>query len=174
MVQGRTGRRDNPGSDRLRTPVPSEDDLQQIIVVGNVELLITWAEKLGNGLALNERLTTSQVRNFFGTVRQIQAVQAEVEPQPRNNQEPARDTNRTQRLGDAPHRQLMLLKPKLAYQAQRDKENRKGEGVMRLTEVLTPAIDLVGRERNVQHFHNFVEFFEAILAYHKAAGGRES
>ena len=34
----------------------------------------------------------------------------------------------------------------------------------------TPAMRLVGKDH--ARFRNFVDFFEAILAYHKAAGGQ--
>jgi len=155
MTQGRAAK-GGRGGDRPQTPVPSRQEIEQIIIEGDVKKLVTWADSLGHGLARNERLTTSQVRGFFGAVRQIEA---EVQP----GQE---------ELEDSTYRKLVLLKPKLAYQAQREIDNRKGEGVLRLKEVLTPAIELVGRE--AKRFRNFVEFFEAILAYHKAAGGRES
>lgn len=138
-----------------KTQVPNKDVLEQILA-GDVEQLVTWADKVGRGLAQNERLTTSQVRGFFGAIRQIEG---RVDPS-------------AKQLEDTTYRDLVLLKPKLAYQAQREIENRKGEGVMRLKEVLAPAIDLVGHDR--QRFRHFVQFFEAILAYHKAAGGRES
>lgn len=156
------------GSARVRTNVPDQQALIQIIVDGNVEALVTWAESLGRGLALTERLTTSQIRSFFGEVRQIQSIaESQVSRAGVIDAQPAGPA----RLSDSIHRKLILLKPKLAYQSQRDKENRKGEGVLRLSEVLTPAIDLI--ERDPQRFRRFVEFFEAILAYHKAAGGKE-
>lgn len=58
---------------------------------------------------------------------------------------------------------LIMLKPKLAYAAARE------DAVTALKEALTQAIDRVGSDR--QKFKNFVDFFEATLAYHKAAGG---
>lgn len=61
---------------------------------------------------------------------------------------------------------LLMLKPKLAYAAK-----RHGGGVNTLKDVLTQAIDLVGNDQ--QKFNRFVDFFEAILAYHKAYGGRD-
>jgi len=155
MAQDRGSKRGGRGRDRSQTPVPGRQELEQIIG-GDVEKLVTWADSLGRGLARNERLTTSQVRGFFGAVRQIEA---EVQP------------GETE-LKDTTYRKLMLLKPKLAYQAQREIDSRKGEGVLRLSEVLAPAIESVGRD--AKRFRHFVEFFEAILAYHKAAGGRES
>ena len=61
---------------------------------------------------------------------------------------------------------LLMLKPKLAYAAK-----RHGGGVDTLKEVLTQAIDRVGNDQ--KKFNRFVDFFEAILAYHKAYGGRD-
>ena len=60
---------------------------------------------------------------------------------------------------------LLMLKPKLAYAAARNDE------VTDLKDALTQAIDRVGDDP--QRFKNFVDFFEATLAYHKAAGGRD-
>jgi len=63
------------------------------------------------------------------------------------------------------------LGPKMAYRARRE----RGQGVERLRQVLDEAINEVlaapdEKEKN-QRFQRFVEFFEAILAYHKAYGG---
>jgi CRISPR-associated protein Csm2 len=59
------------------------------------------------------------------------------------------------------YRELLLLKPKLAYQAR-----RAGRGMANLQQVLDPAIGLVGNDR--ERFQNFVDFFEAIVAYHRS------
>ena len=61
-------------------------------------------------------------------------------------------------------RQLLLLQPKLEYQARRQSE------VTELKDVLITAIRLVDGKR--ERFAHLVEFFEAILAYHVAAGGK--
>ena len=58
--------------------------------------------------------------------------------------------------------ELILLKPRLAYAAARKQE------VEALRDALTQAIDKVD---SAEKFKNFVDFFEAILAYHKAFGG---
>lgn len=58
--------------------------------------------------------------------------------------------------------ELIMLKPKLAYAAARKSE------VEDLKDVLTQAINEVD---NTHKFKNFVDFFEAILAYHRAFGG---
>jgi CRISPR-associated protein Csm2 len=60
---------------------------------------------------------------------------------------------------------LIMLKPKLAYAAARN------DAVNDLKDALTQAIDKVGDDP--QRFKNFVDFFEATLAYHKAAGGQD-
>jgi len=129
----------------------SSEDYQKIIVEGNAKLLTDHAEVIGSRLARQLELTTAQIRNVFGTVRQI-----EMSWGPRASEE--------QRKHAA--RQLLLLKPKLVYQAERQRD----KGVKELATVLTPAIDLVGEDRS--RFQNFVDFFEAILAYHTAAGAR--
>ena len=61
--------------------------------------------------------------------------------------------------------ELIMLKPKLAYAAARE------NAVTDLKDALTQAIDRVGDDQ--KRFKNFVDFFEATLAYHKEAGGRD-
>jgi CRISPR-associated protein Csm2 len=61
--------------------------------------------------------------------------------------------------------EFLLLKPKLAYAARKDVR-----GLRILRDVLTWAIDSVGD--NGDKFPQFVRFFEAILAYHQAEGGK--
>ena len=73
---------------------------------------------------------------------------------------------RIQMRGELDTHKLLMLKPKLAYAAK-----RHGGGVNTLKDILTQAIDLVGDDS--KKFSRFVDFFEAILAYHKAYGGRD-
>ncbi len=75
---------------------------------------------------------------------------------------------KTMEMGQFNSHQLVLLKPKLAYAAAR----ASGQGARQLKEVLSGAIDEVGSDET--KFARFVDFFEAILAYHKADGGRNS
>ena len=138
-----------PFGGRTRFPEVSGKDLERIILKGDAQRLVELAENIGASLA--RQLTTSQIRNVFGTVRQI-----EMNWGPRTTEQQRRNAAR----------QLLLLKPKLAYQARRE----RGKGVQQLADVLIPAIDLVGEDRD--RFQNFVDFFEAILAYHTAAGGQ--
>nr|MBP7356243.1 type III-A CRISPR-associated protein Csm2 [Longilinea sp.] len=60
--------------------------------------------------------------------------------------------------------------PKMAYRVRRE----RGQGVRTLVEALLPAMDAVitgTPEKQKERFDRFVEFFEAILAYHKSYGG---
>src|SRR5262249_44720488 len=128
--------------------------IQAIVEGGDARKLVEVAEEVGRALARD--LTTNQIRAFFGTVREI-----EMSWPSADEQGPAAQ-NRARRC----YRDLVLLKPKLAYQARRG----QGPGVQNLKRVLDPAIDRVGDDR--ERFQNFVDFFEAILAYHRAYGGQ--
>jgi CRISPR-associated protein Csm2 len=122
----------------------TDDQIRTIITQDQPKLLVDQAEEIGQ--ALSTSLTKSQIRNIFGTVRQIQM----------------NWTGEVQK--SASYRQLLMLKPKLKYQAARTKE------VKPLADVLDKAIDHV--EDNQVRFGRFVDFFEAILAYHTAYGGK--
>ncbi len=137
----------------------SVEKLRQIIVDGDNEALIAAAEGIGRALATEFRLTTSQVRGIFGTVRQIEMDW--LQSRRAGTAESAEQNERERRA----KRELALLKPRIAYQAKRE----RGQGVGQLSQVLIPAIDLVNDNPN--NFRNFVDFFEAILAYHRANGG---
>jgi CRISPR-associated protein Csm2 len=94
-----------------------------------------------------QNLSRTQIRTIFTEVRQIESRW----PSP-----------------EALHR-LHMLKPKLAYQAARTPTAEY------LKQVLSDAIDKVSDakpdEQN-ERFQRFVALFEAILAYHRAEGGK--
>jgi len=134
--------------------VISKDAVRQIIAEGNARLLVNEAERFGTALA-DDKLTKTQIRGVFGTVRQIQA---------------AWDKEAGEAEARKQLRRILLLKPRLAYQARRD------EKVKPLADVLVGAIVLVadGKDsaQQTERFGYFVDLFEAILAYHTAAGGK--
>ena len=108
---------------------------------------VEFAEKFGKYLGSNEmqggrisvsKLTTNQLRKFFGEVKRQQMQ--------------GYDTT-----------DFVLLKPKLAYAVGRTKQESK---IKDFYNVLSKAIDLVDSEAK---FKNFIKFFEAIVAYHKAS-----
>ena len=133
------------GSPRQSGPAPIDRAILSRIISdpGAAQELVQEAQRLGQELA--RPLSTSQIRSLFGEVRQIEADW-------RHNPERA-------------HRRLILLKPKMAYRAKKE----AGDGVTALVSVLDPAVDYV--QGDAGNFRRFVEFFEAILAYHKASGG---
>lgn len=109
----------------------------------SAELLVKWAERLGAIFQATD-LTTSQIRNFFGEVLAIQQIGFS---------------------NSKAKRRFVLLIPKLEYAVGKEKK----KGLEYLKDVLVAGINLVQDKQ--MNFDHFVEFFEAILAYHKAYGG---
>ncbi|KPL91714.1 type III-A CRISPR-associated protein Csm2 [Herpetosiphon geysericola] len=146
-------------------PEISEQDREAIINSDDIELLVKAAEKIGKKLAEVNKLTASQIRGIFGTVRRIEMDWVM----------PSLQQQRTETVRRA-QREFALLQPRLAYQAKRE----RGGAVQALSDELTPAIKLVMKAKNLgaeiyyQRFRNFVDFFEAILAYHRAFGGKNN
>lgn len=97
-------------------------------------------------------LSTSQIRNIFGEVKRIQMK--------------ASTSDSIDILS------LNMLQPKLAYSAARAKKH----GTDELKDLLTKGLETI-LENDLQteevkfRFENFANFFEALLAYHKAVGG---
>jgi CRISPR-associated protein Csm2 len=135
-------------------PATTVDPIIRTIITdpNGAQALVKKADSLGQELK-NNGLTTSQIRALFGEVRQIQA-QWSIESQ----------------RGQA-RRRLTLLKPKMRYRARKE----RGRAVEMLVIVLEAALDTVIAEQDevkqTAYFQHFVEYFEAILAYHKAYGG---
>lgn len=112
---------------------------------------IEFAENFGEYLAKN-RLTTSQIRNIFGEVKRIQINYNDYSE---NNKDFFKD--------------FLLLRPKIAYAAKR----AGSRGIEAFKNVMDKAhFSVTSADDKSKAFQNFVDFFEAILAYHKANGGR--
>lgn len=147
-----SGRREEQSQPPLK-----DDEIEKIIVSGDVNQLVILADRVGKTL-VDQGLTTSQIRNVFGTVRQIEM---------RWPTDPQRS-----------YREAILLRPKLGYFAEREKRTKgKSLGMETLQLVLEPALILIGQEnlteeQKRQRFQCFVELFEAIVAYHKKHGGK--
>lgn len=117
-----------------------------------------YTEFFGKWLADN-KLTTNQIRNVFGEVKRIQM-------------------KGFTKTFDS---ELLLLKPKLAYAKARKSQGGKGaeQSAESLQKVLSAGIDAVffvghkdAPNEKFDRFENFVNFFEAVLAYHRAHGGK--
>ena len=110
--------------------------------------MVQYAQRLGEELK-QENVTTSQIRNAYGKMKKLEMAGWE--------------DARTQR-------EVLLLKPRLAYAAGRHGDKRRDQqGLYRLQKVMNEAIDSV---TDKESFQRFCQFFEAIVAYHKAAGGK--
>ena len=107
--------------------------------------LVNHAEQFGSFLN-NKKLKTSQVRKFLDAINQLKT-------------EMTKD-NDFKRIETG----VVLLKPKLAYAAARQ------ESAKPLSEVMSKAIDKV---ETTEDFERLVQFIESIIAYHKAAGGKD-
>ena len=101
--------------------------------------MVIFAEKFGK--ENHHKVTTSQIRNAYGSMKKLEM----------------------SGWGSQTQRELILLKPRLAYAADRHKRLEK------LKNILHSAIDAVSDEAS---FRRFCQFLEAIVAYHKAAGGK--
>ncbi len=90
-----------------------------------------------------QALTKSQIRNVFGEIKRIQMKGFENEK-----------------------KDFYLLKPKVAYNAGRHNKL----GILLFKKYFDLAYNCVENESDYEHF---CDFFEAILAYHTAYGGKD-
>ncbi len=141
-----------------------QKEIDEIIVNNDVRLLVRTAEEIASEMIkrfrgkVNDResVSTSQIRNIYGTAKKIEmSLDAE---------------NANEMYG-----RLLLLKPKMAYANGRfNKPSKRGDdtipGFKVLVDSLSYAIDKVNGD--MDRMKNFFNFFEAILAYHKAEGGK--
>lgn len=136
-----------------RTNRPSfsitDQELEKIIDGSDPQMLVHKAEEIAKatmdvGDRRQKKLSTSQIRNIYSTVKILEM---------------------TKEREDTISR-LVLIKPKLAYASGRHNDV---PGLKILRDVLGRSIDLVAEDKS--RFDTFCNFFEAILAYHKAEGG---
>lgn len=128
-----------------------EDARQLVATAQEIAKKMIQHDKWGNVSDRNS-VSTSQIRNIFGTSKQI-------------------EMNLSQDNIDQSYNRLILLKPKMAYANARF--NKRGDtipGFKVLIDSLSYAIDKV--DGNYERMQSFFNFLEAILAYHKAEGGK--
>ncbi len=112
------------------------------------------AEKINNDAESfaknNSKITTHQIRNIYSAVNRVRTDFI--------------TTKNTEKI----KRELILLKPKLAYAAGRDKV------VKPLQELMSDVIDKVVKSENFNKAcENFFDFAEAMVAYHKFYSEKE-
>lgn len=105
--------------------------------------MVEYAEKAGKYMA-EKKLTNSKIRSIYGEIKRIQMGEFSKEKA-----------------------SFILLSPKVAYALGRDNENT---GLQLFKQVFDLSAKYVNSQKT---FNNFCNFFEAILAYHKAFGGRD-
>jgi len=135
---------------------------------------IDFTEKFGDFLAKNG-LTTSQIRNVYGEVKRIE-LKTDIIYAEDDSGKVLRD-NKGEKIrkfsGDIfeDETAFLLLKPKIAYAVKR----QGGSAMEEFKKVMDAAHKATqkGDSTDAGSFKRFCEFFEAILAYHKAAGGRD-
>jgi CRISPR-associated protein Csm2 len=146
FIQEKKDRRDRVSDYELK---PEGKTLIAEVIQRNdrTDRLVDFSETFGGFLAdSREGITTAQIRNIFGEIKKIEM---EWERNPASSWV-----------------RLQLLRPKLAYTAKRA-EKSKGYA---FKEVLSEAIVKV--DGKTENFQRLVNLFEAILAYHRAAGGK--
>lgn len=133
--RGQAGR--NPGRppSAAVTADLTPDDARKI-VEGDVKLLVDRARQAAQ--KLRDEASRTQLRRLYGEVKRIEMLW-------QGGKE------------DEAGRRLLLLKPRLYYQAARQSKLKA------LRQTIEPVIDAVGGDR--RRFQRFVEFFEAIVAY---------
>ena len=120
-----------------------------------IRKLVQQAEKFGPYLK-QQRLETNQIRKFLDAVNRLKVKRAQYEEN--------RDRSENeQQIFAAIEPEIVLLKPKLAYAAARQKAAKP------LSQVMSAAID---RVESLDDFSRLVQLIEAIIAYHKAEGGK--
>lgn len=113
------------------------------ITAGANREFVEFAENTGKAMA-EGKLTKSKIRSIYGEIKRIQAGGFE-------------------KMKSS----FYLLKPKVAYALGRDDSN---QGLQLFKQVFDKCYPDVNDEHS---YENFCNFFEAILAYHKAFGGKD-
>jgi CRISPR-associated protein Csm2 len=121
--------------------------LERSFTSTDLDLFKQWGDYLSSDGQDSKKVTTSQLRKFFGEIKRIQA--------------------------DFDHskKSIILLDPKIAYAVGRAKKDagRSGTKLKDFHDLLSPLLNNINEEKG--KFKNFVSICESIVAYHKAAGG---
>lgn len=127
-------------------------DIKEIVKNGINQDAINWSQSKGKELSedrngqdgrriYDSKLTTSQLRRFFGELKRIQNLGFE--------------EGRTD---------LLMLQAKLAYAVGRSRKRGNAGRIEDFTKIISEGIQAVDSEKK---FKNFLQIVEAIVAYHK-------
>ena len=120
-----------------------QDFNKEWITNGATKEMIPFVEKLGRYMA-EKGLTNSKIRSIYGEIKRIQMSEF--------------DKEKTS---------FYLLKPKVAYAYGRDDKN---QGLKQFKELFDICFSYVTDSKSYKNFCNLIE---AVLAYHKAYGGKD-
>ena len=116
---------------------------------------VQWIDKESNRLAkecAEARLTTHQIRNIFSAVSRIRVLR---------KKEKEIDFEQVKR-------ELILLKPKLAYQVGRMEKREEKQALQSVKELLDEAINAIPQSQyKAKALDNFFALVESIVAYHR-------
>ena len=136
------GKKDKNPQNQNETSILSNEDINKILELSsdNIGTLIKKADELAKKF---KHIPASKLRDFYDYVVQIE-----------------------ESGSDEWYLKLMLLKPKMTYQASKeiDKRNKKPALEM-LEKEFSKILDKIDNDKT--KFKNFKTFFEAVVAYHK-------
>jgi CRISPR-associated protein Csm2 len=147
--------------DKHSKPIPKMDEDIVTVMINKIDNLkvglkeykirdlVEHTEKLGKKLADNG-LKTNQIRKFLDAVNRFKVQQ----------------TGKSE-LSEESQDELHILRYQLAYAAARQQK-----AVEPLKKVLEVAIKQV-KGKELENFNRLVQLIESIVAYHKAAGGKD-
>jgi CRISPR type III-A-associated protein Csm2 len=125
------------------TPL-NEGMLSRNLIESDIENLEKWGKFFApENPSDKTALSTTQIRKFFGEMKKIQS------------------------NFDKEKNQIILLDPKMAYAVGR---SERGNKIKDFYEQLSPLLRKIGEEK--PKLDRFVSIVEAIVAYHKANGGK--
>ena len=128
--------RDKDQANEVKLPAINNDEFKSWITAEADSEMIRFAENAAKYMGVKE-VTTSQIRNIYGEIKRIQMNYSE------------------ERVA------WLLLKPKVAYLAAR---NKKNEGLKFFKDIFNKAAEFVTNENT---YNNFCNLMEALVAYHK-------
>jgi CRISPR-associated protein Csm2 len=152
---GRSPRDDQPSTDISKEIISTIHGLEAGLSAYPIRKMVEHAEQFGPFLK-KQRLETNQIRKFLDAINRLKANLAQGD----SGEESAKNDAK---VFSAIEPEIVLLKPKLAYAAARQKAAKP------LSDVMSAAIDKV---HSLQDFERLVQLIESIIAYHKAEGGR--
>lgn len=153
-IRRETSSQNNISSEDIVNVMTTKIDALNSLEDYGIRELVEDTEKLGQKL-VSKGLKTNQIRKFLDAVNRLKSLLA-------------KDEKKQFSIIES---ELVFLRPKLAYAAARQQKNNNDLGpVAPFKEVLDAAIKQVKKTKD---FDRFVQLVEAIVAYHKAAGGKD-